>query len=461
MSRMQHVLRVATVPFVALSFLFVAPGSAEDWPQWRGKDRLGVWHETGLVESFPKGGLVFSWKVPIRSGFAGPAVADGRVFVLDWQKDPESRRMEGTERLVVLDEATGKTLWTDEWPASYASIQASYAIGPRATPTVDGSRVYVVGAVGALRAYDSRTGDLSWSHDFVKEYDTTIPVWGTTSAPLIDGDLLITLAGAEPDGQVIAYDKKTGQEVWRSLPTNTEIGYGQPVILEAAGKRQLIIWHPSAVSSLDPETGEVYWQVEWSVGQGMTVATPVFSERRLLVSQFYAGSMMLALDDEKPGAEILWQGKSKSELPDKTDGLHSLITTPILEGGTVYGVCSYGELRALDALTGERLWVDTTLTRQGRWGAAFFVRNGDRYFVNNDLGDLILARFTRQGVEEIDRTKLLEPTSHAGYGPRRFADALVNWSHPAYANGHIVARNDEVIVRASLRAEARSGTSGQ
>ena len=90
------------------------------------------------------------------------------------------------------------------------------------------------------------------------------------------------------------------------------------------------------------------------------------------------------------------------------------------------------------------------MTRQGRWGTAFLVKNGDRYFVNNDGGDLIIARFSREGYMEIDRTKLIEPTSSAGFGPRRMFDAQVNWSHPAYANGHIVARNDNEIVRASL-----------
>ena len=93
------------------------------------------------------------------------------------------------------------------------------------------------------------------------------------------------------------------------------------------------------------------------------------------------------------------------------------------------------------------------MARQGRWGAAFMVKNGDRWFVNNDVGDLIIARFTRDGYEEIDRAKLIEPTARAGFGPRRFYDAQVNWSHPAYANRHIVARNDEEIIRVSLAAE--------
>jgi hypothetical protein len=93
------------------------------------------------------------------------------------------------------------------------------------------------------------------------------------------------------------------------------------------------------------------------------------------------------------------------------------------------------------------------MTRQGRWGSAFMVKNGDRWFVNNDDGDLIIVRFERDGYEEIDRTRLIEPTSEAGFGPRRMFDAKVNWSHPAYANLHVIARNDREVLRVSLAAE--------
>ncbi len=424
---------------------------AEDWPQWRGRDRLGVWHETGIVEKFPDGGLEVVWRAPVGSGYAGPAVAGGKVFVLDWVKKQGTRTLEGTERVLGLDEQTGEKLWEQTWTTGYGSIMASYAIGPRATPTVDGDTVYVVGAVGDLLALDVTSGEVRWQRDFVEEYDATIPIWGTSSAPLVDGDLLIAVAGAEPDGKVVAYDKTTGEERWRALSSDYEMGYPQPIIFEIGGKRQLIVWDPQFINSLDPQTGRVYWQQPFNVQGGMSVTTPVLGNGKLLVSQFYGGSMLLGLSATEPKAELLWRGNSKSEMPDQTEGLHSLITTPIIEGDTIYGVGSYGELRALDLETGERLWASDQMTRQGRWGAAFLVKNGDRYFVNNDSGDLIIARFAREGYVEIDRTKLIEPTSSAGFGPRRRFDAAVNWSHPAYANGHIVARNDEEVIRASLR----------
>ena len=445
--------RFATVALVAAGVVFGAThAQADDWPQWRGTDRLAVWSETGIVDRFPDSGLKVTWRTPVRSGFAGPAVADGRVFVLDWREDPESRTLDGTERLVALDEETGAVLWTHEWATSYRMLQASYAIGPRATPTVDGDRVYAVGASGALRCVDAASGELIWSRNYIDDYDTSVATWGVASAPLVDGDRLIAIVGGEPDALVVAFDKRTGAELWRAVEVVGEMGYGQPVIYEAGGVRQLIVWHAAALVSLDPETGETYWEEPWEVGAGMSVATPVRDGHYLLVSQFYNGSMMMRLDTDRPSASVLWKGASRSEMPDETDGLHALITTPIVAGGHVYGVGSYGELRGLDARTGERLWMSDRMTVQARWGTAYMVRQGDRYFVSNDEGYLIIARFTPEGYVEVDRTMLLEATSHSGYGPQRRFDRLVNWSHPAFANRHVVQRNDDEVIRASLAA---------
>ena len=163
---------------------------------------------------------------------------------------------------------------------------------------------------------------------------------------------------------------------------------------------------------------------------------------------------MMRLSRDRPAATELWRGKSRSELPDQTEGLHALVTTPAIMGDYVYGVGSYGELRGLDARTGQRLWESPDLTFQGRWGSAVLVRHRDRYFVSNEEGFLILAQFTPDGYVELDRTRLIEPTSDSGtrtpHG--RIAGRMANWSHPAYANGHIVHRNDKEIIRASLKA---------
>ena len=247
----------------------------------------------------------------IHAGYAGPSVSAGRVFLTDSRRTVGNRAI---ERALALDEQTGALLWTQEWPADYTGLQLIYAIGPRATPTVDGNRVYVLGAMGRLLALDTSKGNILWQKDFVRDFDASVPSWGMSAAPLVDGDRLIALVGGEPNAKVIAFNKHTGEELWRALSSDWEPGYNQPTIITHAGVRQLIIWHPRAISSLDPVTGKIYWEVPSEVDMGMTVATPVHSGSHLLVTSFYNGARMLKLDNDKPGASMLWAGKSNSEV---------------------------------------------------------------------------------------------------------------------------------------------------
>ncbi len=425
--------------------------SAEDWPQWRGTNRDAVWNDSGVVDRFPDDGLTVKWSTPVRGGFAGPAVADGRVFVLDYQETPGSRTMDGHERLIVLDEETGALLWQQEWPATYRNLQFKFATGPRAVPTVDENRVYTLGAAGMLSCFDTDTGDLLWRVDAVTDYDSTVPVQGTSQAPIVEGNLLVAAVGGEPDAKVVAFDKVTGDEVWRSLDNISETGYSAPIVIDAGGVRQLILWHATAITSLNPETGEIYWNQDFTIGGGMAITTPVRSGRYLVVSQFFNGSMMLALNPDRPDARVLWQGRNRGELPDQTDTLHSIISTPIVVNDHLYGIGSYGELRGIDARNGERVWESDQMNEQDRWATAYFVRHRDRYFVVNDSGELILARFNPDGYEELDRTHLLRPTTRTRGGiSGRYRDRAVLWAHPAFANQHIVVRNDETVVRLSL-----------
>ena len=423
---------------IAIAFLLTA-AFAEDWPEWRGRGRAGVWGESGLVDRFPASGLRALWRTSIGSGFAGPAVAAGRVYITDFRA---AAGLRGKERALCLDEKSGNVLWTREWDADYRGI--SYATGPRATPTVEGDRVYVLGAAGALLCLDARTGSVLWRKDYVIDYRMQMPTWGISSAPIVDGSRLIAIVGGQPDAKVVAFDKMTGKELWRALPSNSEQGYSQPLITVAGGQRQLIVWHPAAVSSLDPATGKLLWEQPFRVHLGMTLSTPVVSGPRVLVSSFYNGSMLLELAGTD--ATVRWRGKSDSEI--NTDGLHAVVNTPVIDGEHIYGICSYGQFRCMNLRTGERVWETLEVTKEkARWASGFIVRQGDRYFINNDRGELIIAKLSPAGYQEISRTLLIKPTTNPG---NRRELGAVNWSHPAYANGHVIARNDEEIISISL-----------
>ncbi len=423
---------------------------ANDWPEWRGAGRRGVLTETGLVDTFPDGGLPMVWRTPIHGGYSGPAVAGGRVFVTDARR-PDPRSTAVVERALALDEQTGAVLWSREWQTDYAGLQLVYAIGPRATPTVDGDRVYVLGAMGNLLALHVENGQVLWQKNFPEDFNTAVPSWGMAGAPLVDGERLICLVGGEPDAKMMAFDKHTGEEIWRALSSDWEPGYSQPIIVEAGGARQLIAWHPRDISSLNPETGEVYWEVRHIVDMGINPATAVPSGPHLFFTSQYGGARMLLLDERVPGARVLWEGVGESDPEYGFDfnTLNSVISTPVIDGDYVYGVDGHGLLRCLELETGRRVWeTDALIGERTNWATAFFVRHEDRYFINTDTGDLVIAELSPGGYRELSRTRLIEPTHP--YVRRRRSGDVVNWSHPAYANTHIVARNDREIVRRSL-----------
>jgi len=319
----------------------------------------------------------------------------------------------------------------------------SYPFGPRATPLVSGGKVYTLGTEGNLFCLDAVKGTVLWSHEFKKDYNTKTPLWGFAAHPLLDGKKLICLVGG-PGSTVVAFDKDSGKEIWRALDRK-EIGYCPPTIFEASGKRQLIIWEPEAINSLDPETGNTYWSNPFKARQNLSLATPRKLGDLLFFTAFYNGSMMLRLDTHKPAASVVWHSDKVSE--KNTDGLHSIISTPFLEDGYIYGVCSYGQLRCLKADTGERIWETFQATtpdgKEMRWANAFLIKNDARFFLFNEKGDLIIAKLTPKGYEEISRAHLLEPTNTA-------AGRDVVWSHPAFANRCIFARNDKEIICVDL-----------
>jgi outer membrane protein assembly factor BamB len=408
---------------------------ADDWPQWGGPQRDLVWRETGIVKTLPPGDLLpRMWSTPIGEGYSGPAVADGRVFITDLV---ERKSKSATERVLGLDAATGKVLWTYAYPVEYG---ISYPAGPRATPVVDGDRVYAAGAVGDLACLDVATGAVVWKKSLTADYGYNIPTWGLSASPLVDGKQLITLVGGRQGALLVSFDKATGRELWKAID-DPEVGYVPPVIFTFGGLRQLIQWHPRAITSLDPSTGKPIWEVPFQAKVGLVISTPRQVGSRLFVTAFYNGPMMLEVAADGRSASVAWRGKSDSEI--KTDGLHSIMSTPWMTGTHIYGVCSYGQLRCLDAKTGERIWETRQPTGDGRWWNAFIVPHEDRFFLHNEQGDLIIATMSPEGYVERSRAKLVEPT-------RKVNNRMTIWSHPAFAMKSVFARNDKEIVRVDL-----------
>lgn len=427
---------------------------ADDWPQWMGPNRSDHWNETGIIESFPESGPKVVWRAEIAGGYAGPAVADGRVFVTDFVRetgdasnDPGQRQtLTGTERVLCFDAKTGQELWTYTYNCRY---EISYPAGPRATPTVDDDRVYILGAEGRLACLLVTDGKEVWSKELKSEYGIEAPIWGFCGHPFVDGDKLLCLVGGE--GSVaVAFDKHTGKEIWRALSA-PEPGYCPPCIIEAGGVRQLLIWHPLAVNSLNPETGELYWSIPLEPNYGMSIMAPRQWGDYLFASGIGEAGALLKLDRDKPAAVVVWRGKPNN-------CVYCANSTPILEDGVIYGVdCGKGSLRAVaieDASILWETWEPTTASRKrASHGTAFLVKNRERYFLFSETGELIIAKLSPEGYEELSRARLLDPTGEA------FGREVV-WSHPAFADRCVFARNDKELICVSLAAGNREQGTG-
>jgi len=426
--------------------LWAAVASADDWPQWMGPQRDNVWRETGIVDRFPADGLKVRWRAKVAGGYSGPAVADGVVIVTDYVTSDdvkvanfERKQFTGIERVLCLDESTGKEKWKHGYPVEYT---ISYPAGPRCTPIIHEGMVYTLGAEGHLFCFRQDTGEVVWSKDFKKDYGAKAPLWGYAAHPLLDGDRLVCIVGGEGT-HAVAFNKDTGEQVWSVLNAK-EQGYAPPTIITAAGRRQLILLRPDGVSGVNPETGEEYWTAPYEATNGSIIMSPLQYQDYLYVGGYSNKHLLLKLRSEAPGYDVVWQDLKTS----KKRGISPVNVQPMLVGGVIYGMGQGGDFYAVDMLSGDRIWETAWPLgkRPQQTGTAFIVRNEDRYFLFTELGELVIASLgtdKEAPYAELDRTKLLEPTNVAFGRP-------VVWSAPAFANKCIYVRNDDECICVDL-----------
>jgi outer membrane protein assembly factor BamB len=444
-------MRVRTFVLLALASALLADlgaprAGADDWPQWMGPKRDNVWREEGIIDKFPAEGAKIVWRTPIAGGFAGPAVANGKVYVTDrvlakGARNPDDpfdtkKKINSTERVLCLDQKTGKEIWKHDYDSPY---QISYPAGPRCTPTVHEGKVYTLGAMGHLFCFEADTGKVVWEKDLKKEYSAKAPLWGYVAHPLIDGKKLVTLAGGE-GSHVVALDKDTGKEIWKagSQPEGGQ-GYSPVLITEAAGKRQMIVVGTKSIYALNPETGEQYWTTPFETDSGCVVMTPIRHGDHVFIGAWNHKGAMLRLTADKPGVEVVWKNK-------EGHGLVPVNAQPFQRDGVVYGYDDDGNMHAVEIPSGKRLWEGPgPVLGEMRRGAeaAHIVQNGERFFFFADTGHLVIGKLSPKGYEETSRAKVIEPTGAAN-------GRKVVWSAPAYADRKAFIRNDKEIICVDL-----------
>ncbi len=427
----------------ALLALTLTAPTASEWPQWMGPTRDNVWHDTGILEKFPEGGPKVLWRVPVKVGYAGPAVAGGKVFVMDYATDApddgggnfKRNPTSGTERVIAFS-TDGKELWKYETPVTYS---ISYPNGPRCTPLVHDGKVYTLGAMGHLACLNAEDGKEIWAKELTKIYGAKPALWGYAAHPVIDGKKLFTLGGINGN-HIVALDKDTGDELWKS-GSQSEQGYSPVQFATIGGVRQVIVTGPNFIRGLDPETGKRFWNQDYDATSGSIIMTPVVSGENLFVGGYRGKNLMLKLGIEGgvPTATKVWRN-------EKDLGICPVNVQPFLDGSMMYGYNEDGKMFAVELPSGNRLWTSTGPIGGEKAlpsGTAFIVKNGERYFFFTEQGDLVIGKLSKEKYQEIDRAKLLEATGKA-FGRR------VVWSMPAFADKKMYARNDKELICVDL-----------
>ena len=421
-------------PWLAAVAVFFLPLQmhAGDWPQWRGPNRDAVWNETGILETFPADGLKTCWRAPVGFGWSSPTIAGGRVYVTDAQQ----MKPKATERVHCFDEATGKTLWCHSYDVAYPdwAFPAGQEGHPTSTPIVQDGKVYTLGQKGHLHCLDAAKGTVLWTRNLETEYK--VQEFAFSCSPLIDGDLLILCIGSFPpthQSLVVALDRKTGKEAWKS-PTEG-VTNSSPIVITAGRKRQLIAWTQGGVVSLDPATGKSFWTERMKTSADGAVATPVFHKDQLLIS-----GLMMKLDSEKPVARVVWP--DSRAVPRR---VLSNTSTPLIQGDCVFSAKSPGLLVCLDVATGKQRWETDKVTAAKGGASIHLTPQGGSVLLYTDEGNLIRAKLDATGYQEISRVRLVEPIFP-------FAGKKLAWSPPAYANKHVFVRSDKEVVCLSLAA---------
>ncbi len=400
------------------------PASPGDWPQWRGPGRDGRSAEKAFRTDWQDGPPATAWRRPLGGGYGSMAVVAGRLYVQD--------RQGNDERVVCLDTADGHERWSFAYPADYQGI--GYGAGPRATPTVHDGLVYTVGATGVFLCLKPATEEgkpptVTWRHDLVPEFHTTLPQWGMACSPLIEGNLVIVQPGG-PEGSVAAFDRRSGALVWRALDDPS--GYSSPVAATLAGVRQIVAFTGKGVAGLRAADGRRLWYFDWPEQFEGNIATPIVVGDFVFISSAYnrGGCALLevhsANGDEEQHVSPVYVKRTKL--------MRNHHCTCVLHDGCLYGFDN-DFLKCVDLRTATEKWVSRD--------------PGKGCLIEAD-GHLIIL--TQAGVLAVADAKPEKCTITGRF--QVFADAGDVWALPVLSNGRLYLRGKEEIVCLDRRATA-------
>jgi outer membrane protein assembly factor BamB len=392
---------------------------AADWPQWRGPDRNGLSKETGLLKTWPTDGPKVVWKASgLGEGHATPATAGGKVYGMG---------LRGSDEVVwALDAVTGKVLWSTKIADGIRLGATQGGHGSRATPTVEGDRLYALGVSGELASIRLRDGAILWQKSLVKDFGGQVPTWGYSESPLVDGDRVIATPGGE--ATVVALNKRTGETLWKAkVPTGNDVAYASSILATFGGKKQVIQMLAGTLAGIDIATGAFLWQFDAAASpRGINCSTPIYSDGLVFGAAAYQHGGALGKLTALPG------GGFSAEQVYFTKSMRNHHGGMVLVNGYLYGF-DESNLTCIEFKTGKVMWSDRSV------GKGSVVYADGHLVCRSERGTVGLVEATPTGYVEKGRFEQTDRSREP------------SWPYPVVSNGRLLLRDQDTLICYDLK----------
>jgi outer membrane protein assembly factor BamB len=394
---------------LALCLGAVSTALAGDWPQFLGPARNGVYDGTDISPTWPKDGPAMLWQKSVGEGFSGPVAGAGRVILF--------HRSDDKEIVESFDAKTGESKWTSGYPTAYRD-DFGFDEGPRATPTIEGGRIYTFGAEGVLQCLDFTKGKTLWQVNTKKDFRAQKGFFGAACSPLVEGNAVLLNIGGRDGAGIVAFEKSSGKVLWKTC--EDEASYSSPVAATIDGRRYAFFFTRAGLVALNPVDGAVQFQFPWRAraNESVNAAAPVVVGDTVFVSACYGtGAALLRVRDH--AADTVWSG-------DESLSCH--YATSVQRDGFLYGIDGRADpgfspspsLRCIELKSGKVRWRDDSV------GAATAMLAAGDLLILTEQGELVRAPATPDGFKPLARAQVF-PNGMRAY--------------PALANGFFYARS--------------------
>ena len=406
-----------------------APVAAPEagWPQWRGPTRDGRAPAGAFRTDWDKSPPKLLWKAPCGGGYGSCAVVGGRVYT--------QYRKGNHDYLQCLDAASGEVKWEIGHEASYSGTDPTYATGPRATPTIEGKRIWTVDGAGHLRCFQTREPenrgvDEAWDVDLIKAFDAELPRWGAAWSPLIEGDLVVVQPGGK-GGSVVALDKQTGQVRWtagRNPPS-----YSSPVAATIAGKRVIFALTGDALLAVRAADGIVTDSYSWKTMPEVNVATPLVVDDLVFISSAYGmGCALLRAEAHGDDVKLITVYARR-----RPPGMQNHFSSSVYKDRHLFGFdgISSARLKCIELITGKE---KSDWEADSAVGKGSLILAGNHLIIQTERGELCLVEATSDDFRLVARI----PGVLSGRN---------NWATPALVDGRLYLRDEGKVVCYEVR----------